>query len=570
MRPIWKWLEWSILIVCALLRADSTSADDFGVVLSGAWSSPATWTPAGGPPTASDKAYIGTGFPAPAIVPATVQLDADAAAEFVSVGQGALDLNGHTLTSDTLLANSAGGPAQIQKSGGHLDLGLLLLFGGSTLTIDAGDQLAQSAQLDGPGSELHLDRPLELADGVAVVAGGVVHTSAPLNMLGFGLQIASAEVNAGADITASSTFFGAGITNNGVLNLNGHTLTAGVLYLGVGKFQVAAGLATLNRGTGGNVQLGSIDVNSGNSFAIEAIDSLSQNIRVAGPGSTLTLNRDLTLSGAVDVAMQGTLDINGHTLETAGSMSLVDGGRLTGSGVVVGSLQNGGVVSPGNGIGILSVEGSFEQLGDGIIQFELGGTDNSQPLSAEYDQLVVDGTASLGGFLTVSLAPSYSPALGDEFPILTATDGIQMAFDDVTLPGLAPGLQWQVDSSDPHATLLRVKSALVGDYNANGVVDAADYTVWRNTLGQSGTGLAADGSGNGQVGDEDYVLWKQNFGAPLGAGSGAGSVGTLASRIVPEPASFLLTTLAIAAIFLKRRTSNRQFAAIYRFDNNAG
>ena len=28
---------------------------------------------------------------------------------------------------------------------------------------------------------------------------------------------------------------------------------------------------------------------------------------------------------------------------------------------------------------------------------------------------------------------------------------------------------------------------IVGDYNHNGIVDAADYTVWRDTLGQTGT-----------------------------------------------------------------------------------
>jgi hypothetical protein len=34
-----------------------------------------------------------------------------------------------------------------------------------------------------------------------------------------------------------------------------------------------------------------------------------------------------------------------------------------------------------------------------------------------------------------------------------------------------------------------------GDYNGNGVVDAADYTIWRETLEQTGAGLAADGNG---------------------------------------------------------------------------
>ena len=49
-------------------------------------------------------------------------------------------------------------------------------------------------------------------------------------------------------------------------------------------------------------------------------------------------------------------------------------------------------------------------------------------------------------------------------------------------------------------TLFRVETissavppTLTGDYNGNGVVDAADYTIWRDTLGQMGADLPADG-----------------------------------------------------------------------------
>jgi hypothetical protein len=62
---------------------------------------------------------------------------------------------------------------------------------------------------------------------------------------------------------------------------------------------------------------------------------------------------------------------------------------------------------------------------------------------------------------------------------------------------------------------------LLGDYNANGTVDAADYTVWRNTFGDTGAGLAADGNGNGQIDSEDYDFWKSHFGESIGSGSGA-------------------------------------------------
>jgi hypothetical protein len=84
---------------------------------------------------------------------------------------------------------------------------------------------------------------------------------------------------------------------------------------------------------------------------------------------------------------------------------------------------------------------------------------------------------------------------------------------------------------------------IVGDYNANGVVDAADYVLWRKTLGQSGTGLPADGSGNGSIGQEDYDIWKQHFGNTSGSGTGA-----IAADSIAEPAT--LWPLATGLIIL--------------------
>lgn len=58
--------------------------------------------------------------------------------------------------------------------------------------------------------------------------------------------------------------------------------------------------------------------------------------------------------------------------------------------------------------------------------------------------------------------------------------------------------------------------ALLGDYNRDDVVDAADYTVWRDNLGSVVLPYSsADGDGNGHVGLEDYAVWRSNFGATL-------------------------------------------------------
>jgi hypothetical protein len=85
----------------------------------------------------------------------------------------------------------------------------------------------------------------------------------------------------------------------------------------------------------------------------------------------------------------------------------------------------------------------------------------------------------------------------------------------------------------------------VGDYNLNGSVDAADYTLWRNTLGQIGPVLAADGDGDNQIDLDDFFTWRNHYGETVLAASGA----TLfSSSSVPEPAAaqvFLAVMMAI-------------------------
>jgi hypothetical protein len=91
---------------------------------------------------------------------------------------------------------------------------------------------------------------------------------------------------------------------------------------------------------------------------------------------------------------------------------------------------------------------------------------------------------------------------------------------------------------------------LTGDYNRNGVVDAADYTVWRDTLGRTGAALTADGDGNGAVDAADYGVWKTNFGTHAGSAAGSPS---LAGGEIPEPPTAILAIMGVAATFTRRR-----------------
>jgi glucose/arabinose dehydrogenase len=90
---------------------------------------------------------------------------------------------------------------------------------------------------------------------------------------------------------------------------------------------------------------------------------------------------------------------------------------------------------------------------------------------------------------------------------------------------------------------------LAGDYNRDHVVDGADYTVWRDTLGLEGYHLPADGNGDGRVDEGDYTVWKDNFGAIFGSAAGTAAVG---APTVPEPASFAIAIFSGVALLLVR------------------
>jgi glucosylceramidase len=78
---------------------------------------------------------------------------------------------------------------------------------------------------------------------------------------------------------------------------------------------------------------------------------------------------------------------------------------------------------------------------------------------------------------------------------------------------------------------------LSGDYDGNGVVDAADYLVWSNSFGSTSQ-LSADGNSNGVVDAADYTVWRDHIGLPANP-SGESERRNFAGT-VPEPATAAL------------------------------
>jgi glucose/arabinose dehydrogenase len=82
-----------------------------------------------------------------------------------------------------------------------------------------------------------------------------------------------------------------------------------------------------------------------------------------------------------------------------------------------------------------------------------------------------------------------------------------------------------------------VPDILRGDYNRDGTVNAADYAVWRDTIGNTvASGDGADGNFTGMIDAGDYMVWQANLGNTLGEG---------AITAVPEPTATSLALLAL-------------------------
>jgi hypothetical protein len=156
----------------------------------------------------------------------------------------------------------------------------------------------------------------------------------------------------------------------------------------------------------------------------------------------------------------------------------------------------------------------------------------------------LDYSISTAGHISGSLMNQIDLALGGGnthlFALDTSTPG--MMSGTITVSSASQAVQNGLVTIPVSFQVVPV--ALLGDYNQNGDVDAADYVVWRDTFGANVSGGAgADGNGNGIVDDADYMVWQAQFGlsANLSSAAAEGSAG----NAVPEPGGWVLLLLGV-------------------------
>ncbi len=385
-------------------------------------------------------------------------------------------------------------------------------FGTGTLRIEAGGHVSNLHSVVGDFSG---------SNGTAIVSGAGSTWTNSANFIVAHSTTGTLTIEAGGAVSNVNGYIGLEIGSIGLVTVTGagsQWQNTGSLFVG-GEPAEPGGQGTLRIQTGGTV--------------------------------VVAQNTDLFADGHIHLE-GGTLDAQSISFQGGGEFDWTSGTLHVGS--FNGNLTNqAGTLAPGHSAGSTTIAGFYAQQAGAKLEIEIGGTTPG----STYDVVNITSIAGLSGQLQLALPGGFLPSASDTFTVLSAASGIFGAFSNVansqrltTSDGIgsflvhyglgSPFNQNQVVLSAFEAVLLP------GDYNDDGVVDAADYVLWRKTFGMSGFALAADGNGNNQIDSGDYDVWTAHFGESLGSGSGAAvALSHDSDAAVPEPGSVTFVCLAI-------------------------
>lgn len=296
------------------------------------------------------------------------------------------------------------------------------------------------------------------------------------------------------------------------------------------------------------------------------------------PGQTLLIDAEFTNHGEL-ISKAGAMRTVGEVVNDGGrlvleggellsdSISFVNGGRFDfesgrlAIGVFYADLvvPDAGVVAPGRlavrgGAASMSIVGDYTQLPGSELEVLIA----SSGATNGADFLSVAGVAILDGELSLGMASSYRPIIGDTYVVMDAT-GISGEFDNVangtrliTADGKSSFVvnYGAASAFDPTQIVLSdFIPTLPGDYNDDGAVDAADYTVWRDSVGASSGALPNDADG-GVIGTAQYNTWQANYGRVLGS-----QALEVSRAVIPEPTTVTVAFVALA--LASARTARR-------------
>ncbi len=390
--------------------------------------------------------------------------------------------------------------------------------------------------------------------GATVIEGGTVDIGANPGALGSGPLTMS-----GATIRASNTITG-GMANS-VMNLTAST--SNTIVANGEPTNTATNPISLPNAAGSGDLLVTTEV-EGRLVDLGAVnDQFTGNLTIAPSGAATTMGARFS-GGAGAGIPNGVLTLGaGATVSLRqNAVSTVDVGELNGdAGSGLSGFAGGGTATEKTWrIGNLGTSSEFA----GSI-FEGGTTTNftkvgagTLTLTGAAGNTYTGDTSVLGGTLSINAATLSD--IGDVFLETGATLDLDFAgtddIDSLFIDGVSQvlGTWGAIGSGAANQTSLITGSGLLnvltfepfvlaGDYNNDGLVNAADYTVWRD-----GGPLQNETASPGVVDAADYTAWANNYGAAAPAVSTAAAV--------PEPAAGIAAgVLVLAGLSVRRRVA---------------
>jgi len=175
----------------------------------------------------------------------------------------------------------------------------------------------------------------------------------------------------------------------------GTVITDGVLQLGEGGTRGSIVGDVLNNGT--------LAFDHLNISTFGGLISGTGAVTQRGSGMTV-LTADNTYTGATTVE-SGSLIVNGDQSAATGATSVRNGALLGGTGTIGGdvTIADGAMLSPGQSVGTLTINGNLTLGANAILSYELGQA--GTPGGALNDLTVVHGNLTLDGTLNVAATP---------------------------------------------------------------------------------------------------------------------------------------------------------------------
>lgn len=424
----------------------------------------------------------------------------------INAGTGTYNLSGGKLRSDSTnlaaicLGTNTGGTATFNLSGsgilemtgagGHLQIGRSSST--TNLTIGTFQQTGGTATLAniamGNASNSANTSVLDLTGGTFSVATAFTAMAAGAT------STAAITIGGTADVTLPAFPTARGAGSSATLTFNGGTLrpaAASTAYIGeMNSATIKAGGATLNVAAGRDIVI---------SQALLA-DPVSQGggLTKLGPGS-LTLTGINTYQGPTSI-LAGNLTVGGSgKIDASSLVTVATGAKLSGSGVLAGTLTSSGVIAPGISVGTLST-GAADLT---------GGTLAIEVKDSVADKLRSSGIISLAGVsLTVS---EITPGSTISY-VIAEGSSITGAFHSTSLPA-----GYSIEQT-PTRVILKLALTI------------RDYPTWPvvSGLDSANNGVEMDPDGDQVENLMEYVLG----GIPVG--TGAGDLSMLPTKALDE------------------------------------